>query len=240
MAGITYKGCRDNNEDRILIGDVLIDDGSHEAVFNDSLFIALCDGVGGEAYGEVAAEVTLNSLSKDYNNTLDIKKITDIIHTANKCVIDKSRSDRKYRGMSSTLVGAFFDKSGVIGFNVGDSRLYRYRKPYIAQLSVDHSFAEVFRCIDEEERKSLSHVITRYIGGDKCEPYIYDGSEAVFDGDVFMLCSDGISDVLSDVLLSEMLDNNDDVSILADNIVSSAMDHDSKDNISIIIVKVKE
>ena len=234
------RGQRINNEDRALVGNSIIKEGRFTWKYEESLFVAICDGVGGEVFGEVAAEMTLDCMSEIARMQPDEHQISEQIIEANTRINDLVRQDNKYNGMSTTLVGASFNSSGVLVFNVGDSRLYRYRRPYIAQLTNDHSLAEMFNRLEIPIRAGLEHVITRYLGCDEVIPDFYNDQNIVLDGDVFLLCSDGISDVINDELMCELMGESNDVEVITSLLVSKAVEFGSQDNLSVIVIRVVE
>jgi protein phosphatase len=194
---------RDNNED---VWESL----------SDHHFYILADGMGGHSAGEVAARETVDRLSQRVRNSLASQKgcldssaglINDLIQQVNYDVYQKSRTDSELRGMGTTLCCTYFHEKGVVFAHVGDSRIYRFHRNQLEQLTRDHSLVTEMIDLGELSEKSADEVqykniITRAIG---TEPYVdvSIGISEFAENDLFLMCSDGLSDLLS----SKMIEN---------------------------------
>ena len=246
MAGQTDTGLvRDHNEDTI---------GCDE---NLALAI-LADGMGGHRGGEMASAITVSTILEYLieNNKSPNAGETDeasgysresltihhAITLANKNVFNASQENTQYRGMGTTVVVAMFYDNRFTVAHVGDSRLYRLRDDELELITRDHSLMQ--ELIDrgfytpEQARNSLNkNLVTRAIG---INPHVQiDIQEDIaMVNDVYLLCSDGVNDMIDDDLIQSILiDNSNDLEKAAVEIIRQANEHGGKDNISAILVK---
>lgn len=189
------------NEDNILIDDMYLpvlhgDEKNMSGVLDpsDEAWMAVFDGVGGAKKGEVASHLSAQSFAKAIKETKDPMAITSIM---NEAVCDYSERS-KIRSMGSTVAAIGFMKDSIIGFNVGDSRCYRVYRGMIQRLSTDHTI------MGAGGRKRL---LTQHIGIKKKEfivrPDVFTGEYC--PGDIYAICSDGITDVMMDRKLRDIL-----------------------------------
>ena len=246
MHGKTDVGSvRDHNEDAI---------GCDE---NIGLAV-LADGMGGHRGGEMASAITVSAILETV--TEKIKKIKsgeadeetgysmeslavhEAVTLANKNVHDSSEANAQYRGMGTTVVVALFYDNRFTVAHVGDSRLYRLRDMELEQITRDHSLMQ--ELIDrgfytpEQARNSLNkNLVTRAIGIDDSVQIDIQEDVAMVD-DIYLLCSDGVTDMIEDKLIREaMLDNENDLEKTATEIIRLANEHGGKDNISALLIK---
>jgi protein phosphatase len=244
--GLTDVGLvRDHNEDSI--GE------------NHDLGLAvLADGMGGHRGGEVASAITvstiLESLADELKNIKpgDIDEATglslvsiavnDAVIKANENVFTSSNENSQYRGMGTTVVVLLFHDNRFTVAHVGDSRLYRYRDGEFEQLTRDHSLMQ--ELVDkgfyttEQARESLhKNLVTRAIGAE--ESVQADVHEDVaHPGDIYLLCSDGVTDMLEDdVIRNTIADNSDDLEKIATELIRLSNESGGKDNISAILAR---
>ncbi len=236
---------RDHNEDAI---------GCDE---NIGLAV-LADGMGGHRGGEMASAITVSTILE--NVTEKIKKLKpgetdeatgysmesltvhEAITLANKNVHDSSEANAQYRGMGTTVVVTLFYDNRFTVAHVGDSRLYRLRDNELEQITRDHSLMQ--ELIDrgfytpEQARNSLNkNLVTRAIGVDKSVQVDIQEDIAMVN-DIYLLCSDGVTDMIEDELIKKtMLDNENDLEKAAEEIIRLANEHGGKDNISALLIK---
>jgi len=236
---------RDHNEDAI--------------VYDDDIALAiLADGMGGHRGGEMASAITVSTVLEEITDK--VKNLTvgetdndtgysaeslivqEAINLANKNVHDSSESNARYRGMGTTIVVVLFYDNRFTVAHVGDSRLYRLRNGELKQITSDHSLMR--EMIDrglytpEEARKSLNNnLITRAIGIDsKVQVDIQEDIAMV--NDIYLLCSDGVTDMIEDDLIkSVMIENSENLEKAASEIIRLANEHGGKDNISALLAK---
>lgn len=236
---------RDHNEDTI---------GCDE----DIALAVLADGMGGHLGGEMASAITVSTvleiISKNANKfntgetddetgySMESVVIHDAVTQANKNVHDSSEANAQYRGMGTTVVVVMFYDNRFTVAHVGDSRLYRLRDGELEQITRDHSLMQ--ELIDrgfytpEQARNSLNkNLVTRAIGIDN-NVQIDIQEDVAMVNDIYLLCSDGVNDMLEDYLIeSILLDNSNDLEKAASEIIRQANEHGGKDNISAILVK---
>jgi len=174
---------------------------------------------------------------------VDEEAVREIFYEANRRVVEAQSKDSYHRKMCTTAAGVIISKSDFISFNMGDSKVYRFRPPFIMQLSKDHSnFGELIEAgiinskdeISEEARQT----ITRYIGSMQAfEPEIKVGQGRVAYQDIFLVCSDGLSDVVTEIEMEEILSKDISLQDMCRELRERAVKNQSIDNISIILVK---
>ena len=245
--GLTDRGrVREHNEDFI---------GS-----NPDLGLAiLADGMGGLKAGEVASAMAVELVSAELQKKLpkvdsaqddDVNGfsaeslvIGDAITLANSTIYQVAQNQPQCAGMGTTLVTLLFYDNRVTVAHVGDSRLYRYRHGELEQVTSDHSLIQ--ELIDrgfytrEQARKSANrNVVTRALGIAPSVDYDVQ-EEVVLKGDVFLLCSDGLSDMLEDDDIRELLrSHGQDLKRLARELVDRANQNGGKDNVSVVLARV--
>jgi serine/threonine protein phosphatase PrpC len=245
--GLTDKGrVRDHNEDSYLANGKIftsLNRGGEESItkieLNDSpLIFAVADGMGGHEGGEVASNMALELLREKMvsipeENTIEfIRSTFQDIHSE---VLRMGREMDK-NGMGTTLAGCIFWKTKFFVFNIGDSRVYRFRGDYIAQLTRDHSLRE--ETGDESLQKNI---ITSCIGGgiDEIRIDVTDYSSKIAEGDLFFLMSDGIVDSLTDDDLEITLKtNHNSISDTLEHVLEFSLDKGSTDNVTGIIIRI--
>ena len=236
-------GCvRSQNEDMILVDNRFIREDSYrtQAVLgrDDRLLIAVADGMGGHNRGEIASNDTLHNLQYFFYDIPSCLSAGDFneamvgwLDSINHYIMSKGRADEQFKGMGTTLVGFAYYNRDFYSMNCGDSRLYRYRNHQLTQLTTDHSLSNM---VIGEKRKN---VITNCIGGGCNSSFIdlVQMTDNVIPGDIFMLCSDGLTDMLTDETISRLLKEKAD----ADALCSAAIEAGGVDNVSCCVIIVK-
>jgi serine/threonine protein phosphatase PrpC len=233
--GVTHAGkVRQNNEDALLVGE-----GEDETLF------VVADGIGGFEAGEVASSLAVDVL-KDLQPDEPFKAA---IGEANRRIVAAGRGDEKLSGMGTTVVAIRFGgKQGepvAEVAHVGDSRAYLMRGGDMNPITEDHSLvAELVRSGDLTRDQAAEHpqknLITRALGADE-EVDVDTAILPIEAGDRILLCSDGLSDMVSETGISEILaDSPDDPERAARVLLSAALDAGGNDNITIVVVDVKE
>lgn len=230
----THTGkIRENNEDSLLL-------------ISPYLF-AIADGMGGYNAGEVASNLALEKLKAGAEQLRGQTggeledSLRRTMQEINRVVYEKAKQDRNCEGMGTTLTGICFPGNGTgYVFNVGDSRLYLQRGEKLRQITRDHSLVE--EMVERGEitpEEAFDHpkknMLTRGIGIDTT----VEGDVFPIDilyGDLFLLCSDGLSDMLRDTEI-EMILRQKDPEEAADALLQGALDRGGKDNISLILIK---
>ncbi|MBB63987.1 MAG: serine/threonine protein phosphatase [Waddliaceae bacterium] len=219
-------------------------------------FFAIADGMGGHNGGRVAAEETLrhlsflikekyasNSLSLDDGEEMELF-LSDAIQEVNKAIYWMGQHDARLEGMGCTLCCVLFlNKQLVIG-HVGDSRIYCLRRGCLVQLTKDHSLLreliDMGQLNEQGAREfNLKNIITKAIGiADEVHPAM--NSIQVDEGDLFLLCSDGLSDLISPEQIEECLKADCSLEEQGKQLVEMANEAGGKDNITVLLLKAEE
>lgn len=245
ITAISDKGCvRENNEDMVLIGKKLLRDdrlqGSTEPDEKNPIFIvAVADGMGGANKGEVASEMVLEEFREriyGVSSGLDDSALKDVISSLcqviHQKILQESMSDPAKWGMGTTLIGLLCYEGRLIVINAGDSRLYRFRNGILKQISHDHSLRE----LSGNSNIPSNVIVNSFGGGNTFYVEIGPAGNRVLNGDIFLLCSDGVSDMLSDEEIETVLEREG----FEDALVEAAKKKGGEDNISYVLVEISE
>ena len=236
---------RENNEDSYVVAPEL------------NLFV-LCDGMGGQASGEVASRAATKAVVEHCrkaeadpsiplvgarNTQLSERsnRLASAIRRANQIVHSMAEEDAKYQGMGATIVSIWLEGEQMSLAHVGDSRSYRVRAGKIDQLTQDHSFVaeQVRRGImtqQEAERSKLQNVLLRALGPDP-DVEVEISEHVLAEGDSLLLCSDGLTRELSDSQIAAVLGEADEAQEGADRLVQLANQAGGGDNITAIVLR---
>lgn len=252
-AAITNIGkVRENNEDNYFVNGKYRENTDiqkeeyKDSVIREKHIFAVCDGMGGEAYGEVASLVAVKSLLKFQNRAVN-KYINDYIEYANKQVCNEIEKNDGAR-MGSTVALLYIDGTNAYGYNVGDSRIYLLRDTRLMQLSRDHTQAQSMvdmGLLNPNKMNSHSgkHRLTQHLGIFP-EELVVQAFEseviAVKENDVFILCSDGLTDMLENEEIELLANEGSSPYDTASKLVDTALERGGKDNTTVIVVEVNE
>ena len=236
---------RKNNEDNFFFhGTCLpaVNEGMEEILVSDSIaakgtFYGVFDGVGGECLGEVASSAaasTLKSLSKEGKplfKSMDLY-LNDTCKRLNEAVLFQ-KQEHKASHMGSTLALLYVTAKRVYALNIGDSRIYRLKDNKLTQLSKDHCAKSL--------NPARKPAITQYLGLDpdemEIEPYM--AQLPVERGDAYLVCSDGLTDMVSDLEIEQIMTVSDSAQVCVNNLIAAALEHGGRDNVTAIICKIK-
>lgn len=221
--------------------------------------VVLADGMGGYNAGEVASGIAVSVLASEVRHRLEDARPEDLdeagtelgqsllldnVRKANLSIFHAAQSQPQYSGMGTTIVTALFYDDRVAVAHVGDSRMYRLRGEELETITRDHSLLQeqIDSGLISKEDARLSknkNLVTRAVGIDsEVEPELH-----VFDvqvGDLYLLCSDGLNDMVEDEdigMTLQMMQNN--LPLAATQLIQMANDNGGRDNVSVILVKVK-
>lgn len=239
---------RDHNEDAVASDDAMG-------------FVVLADGMGGYQAGEVASEIAVLSIAAELteamvsqrpgqvdlllNKQAEAQLILDAVKNANEAIYNISQSQPQCAGMGTTLVVGLFTNNRLLVGHIGDSRMYRLRNQRLTQITEDHSLLQEqikSGLITAEQAKfsANKNLVTRALGVDpevELELNEYD----VNVGDIYLLCSDGLTDLVDDDVIQTTLSRlSSNLAGAAQVLVQMANDNGGKDNISVILVRVKK
>ncbi len=237
--GITEVGNRPHNEDAFLLEGKVRTEGSIVTALAEPFLMAVCDGVSGEQAGELASQTCLKLLSElEYSSRVNLKRKILEIHTA---IAEQSVMQKSTANMQTTLCGIALDEAGGLHcFNVGDSRIYRYRGGTLEQISRDQTLVQMLYeegSISVEEKKvhAHRHIVMPVIGNLDAEPkpevIVYP--DGMRNGDMMLLCSDGLSDYVTAFEMEEVLAKPKPMPMRMQELVALALANGSRDNITI-------
>ncbi len=244
---MNYKFCtntdpgqaRDNNEDSAVFDDV-----THVGV--------LADGMGGYNAGEIASGMATAFIKSELVrwlaevgqsvNPLEIKRAIEIcVDNANRAIYNAARANPKYSGMGTTLVvGVFQDARLVLG-HVGDSRCYRLRENRLQQITKDHSLLQEqvdagLLTLEQAQNAPNKNLVTRALGVED-SVMLEVNEHAVEPGDIYLMCSDGLSDMMQDMAIAKILQNGTSLTQMAAELVASANENGGRDNITVLLTQ---
>lgn len=235
---------RKNNEDNFYFNGICLDaehDGLEQILtmaatpVQDCRF-AVFDGMGGESYGEIASHAAAAHMTKSplrLTDRLDpIRMFAGLCDELNAAVLAAQKIQLTNR-MGTTMAALFVGLRHISICNVGDSRVYRLRHGKLEMLSLDHTQKGAVR----PGRKAL---LTQCLGIDPTElliePHIVKAAKE--SGDRYLLCSDGLTDMLSDSEIQEIMGNQEQCESCVSALIEAALDRGGRDNITVIICKI--
>lgn len=247
-AALVDKGVfEEHNDDRVLVAGELLKEGTLcGRIQEEFLLTALCDGVGGLAKGYLAAETTLEFMNHLNRQGVEVDTIKKAVEEVNRRVRLMQEQENLRNGLRTTIAGLYADKDRAFVFNAGDSRVYRLRYKYLTRLSKDHSLVQDLVDMGQlTHEEIMSHpqknIINKCIGHEETvNVRVKDFSEDLYKGDLFLLCSDGITDCVDDKTLCDILVRHrmsEDLSLACREIYETAIAAGTKDNMSIVLLR---
>jgi serine/threonine protein phosphatase PrpC len=226
---------------------------------NELRLFAVADGMGGHEAGEVASRLAIEALTGfvrrsasdtefswpyglDGTLSYDGNRLRTAIHLANRRIFRAAENNDDYSGMGTTVVGVLATSSHVAIGHVGDSRLYLLRKGTLEQVTQDDSWAATILAHDPRMKPSdLAHhpmrnVLTNVLGARE-QVDVHLAERALEQGDVLLLCSDGLHGVLDSALVKQLLQEKTDVEASAHALVDAALEHGARDNVTALVVR---
>lgn len=217
----------------------------------------LADGMGGHQAGEVASRMAVEQVLRQLRSKLGpqtdrsitgsqmLRLVSHTISTSNRKIFEASEAHSARNGMGTTVVAAVFRDSRLYGGHVGDSRMYLFRSQQLKRITKDHSLVQDlvdkgFYTEDEAKLASINHVVTRALGtADDVEVDIFE--QDTEQDDLFLLCSDGLSDMVADDMMEKVLQKAElSLEDKARELVGIANENGGKDNISVILIRVQD
>ncbi len=234
---------RQNNQDSM---NVLVASDEDYWEQRGHLFV-VCDGMGAHAAGELASKIAADGIPHTYSkneNAAAPAALRKAILAANRQIFDKGRADIDFQGMGTTCSAMVLLPEGVLIGHVGDSRVYRFRDQLLEQLTFDHSLVWEVRAAAENGDDQVAmnlpkNVITRSLGPSPQVKVDLEGPLPVQTGDKYLLCSDGLTGPVPDVVVGTLL-----AALPADEAARALVDlanlRGGPDNITVIVVEVGE
>ncbi|MFO0677444.1 MAG: Stp1/IreP family PP2C-type Ser/Thr phosphatase [Polyangiaceae bacterium] len=248
-AGLSDVGLqREHNEDSFV-------------VLKEHDLYVVADGMGGHRAGDVASKLATETISEffkttanedvtwpfhfDTNLSEEENRLLTGIRVANRQIFERSTRSREYHGMGTTVVGAMFSprkKRMYIG-HVGDSRCYRVRQGAIQLLTRDHSLVNDYLLampdLTEEQKNELpKNVITRALGMQDHVAVDLQHDDPL-EGDVYVLCSDGLSGMMADDEIREIVATNPDIREICRRLIHRANERGGEDNITAVVIRIE-
>ncbi len=248
-SGRTHVGLeRRNNEDAYHVD-------------NDAGFFVVCDGMGGHASGEIASRIAVDTMVRFVTRTVheagfrfpfsspdalsvQTRILDSAVRLANRSVFTEAQKDTNHKGMGTTLVAVLADADGVGVVHVGDSRLYRYRDGSLEQVTEDHSLLNHYRRtrpMTAEEIRDFrgKNVIVRAVGlRDTVQPEVAEID--LHPGDILLLCTDGLTDLVDDESLARLLAmHEDDLDAASSAMIDAALAAGGKDNVTVLLASLR-
>lgn len=250
-AVVSHEGkIRNNNEDNFYLCGVYktrTDNNRADYVTSstsDRQLFSVCDGMGGEEFGELASLIAVKTLSF-YQNSID-DHILDYIERTNNAICEEIKKHSKRIG---TTFAALSVKEGIANiYNIGDSRVYLFRSNSLQQISKDHTMIQQLLSMnmisaEQAKRNPNRHKLTQHFGIFPEEMIIEPFCAkpiVIKNNDIFLLCSDGLTDMLTDEEIQRCLSVERDPPAMADSLLEAALQKGGKDNITVLIVKIIE
>ena len=223
------------------VGNVRLNNEDALIVIEPDTFV-VADGMGGASAGEVASQMLTDTVKNFLANNpkpWDEKILAQSIYSANTKILNAARQNENYRGMGTTATILSLDGYHAYFAHVGDSRLYLLRNGNFRQMTEDHSYVETLvrrgELTEEEARvHPMKNVLTQAVGAIDTL-HINMSNFPVQSGDTFLLCTDGLTNMVEDATIAEILQTAENP---ADELVAAALSAGGKDNISVIVAGV--
>lgn len=213
----------------------------------DGVLAVVCDGMGGAAAGQIASEITCKTFTSAASTAIAAcrgLKIAQSLSTAadaaNRAVFTHAMENAECEGMGSTLVAMYASEDGTILLNVGDSSAYRISRGCLRKLTHDHSLVQELVDSGKISAEQAKHhprknVITRVVGGDvfvRSDIFESDANE----GDVFLLCSDGLINAVSEEFVLSVCQQSTDPQVICGTLISAALERGARDNVTAVVL----
>jgi PPM family protein phosphatase len=220
------------------------------------MMFAVADGLGGHRGGDIASRMACDGILSYYEHMVHLnnnerkqlstqaqqQSLTSIFYKIDEDIRIKSHSDEALDDMGTTLSAMVLLKGQAVLSHVGDSRIYRLRGRELTRLTPDHTFVQ--EMIDEGEMTEddvgthpLRNMLTQALGTGEPLKTVFSDVVPVEPGDTFLLCSDGLTNMVSDKTIIEVLGNNADPRKIVDRLVEKAIENGGKDNVTVIVVQ---
>jgi PPM family protein phosphatase len=233
---------RDNNEDSV-------------AVDLPTQLAVLADGMGGYNAGEVASGMATAFIKSEMGrwlaqagknaNAREVRRALEIcVDNANRSIFNAAGSNPQYTGMGTTLVVGVFQEGRLMLGHIGDSRCYRLRGQEFSQITKDHSLLQeqmdAGLITPEQAATSLNkNLVTRALGVE--DAVLLETNEHRTEvGDIYMMCSDGLSDMVSDEDIAAIMQESQDLEVMARALIDAANAGGGRDNISVMLAMAKD
>jgi len=205
----------------------------------------VADGMGGAQAGEVASRIAIETFEEGLPESgSPEERLADRVRDANHRIYDRSRAEHGREGMGTTLTAAYLDDARLAIAHVGDSRAYLFRDGELTRLTQDHSLVdELVRQGKLTAEQAAEHpqrsIITRALGPEP-EVEVDTWTYPVRAGDIVLLCSDGLTSMVSEQRIKQILDDAANLDAAADRLIEEANEAGGRDNITVVLCRVEE
>jgi PPM family protein phosphatase len=219
--------------------------GNEDSFLERSPLFAVADGMGGARAGEVASRIAVEQFDVDSSGEdPPEEQLAEVARGANRKIHQMAQDDSAYAGMGTTFTAALVTGKHIAVGHVGDSRLYRYRDGELERLTHDHSLVEEFvrqgkLTPAEAEVHPQRSIITRALGPEpevEVDTYTHAGQ----DGDVYLLNSDGLTGMINEEKVTQILRDRESLEDAADKLIAAANANGGKDNITVVLFRLGE
>jgi len=256
VAGCTDVGRkRQNNEDRLLVVDLngqIIHDQPVEATIplgSNGLLLAVADGMGGHRSGEVASQLCIKTLPRVFLSALQTGDsgptqastvLVQAVETASQVISDEAAQNPAHEGMGTTLTAALLRNMHVDVAQVGDSRAYMVRRETLTQLTTDQTVANYMLAMHQElpPDSRVGEMLVQAVGAQSNVDVVLTSSE-LENGDVLLLCSDGLYKAVSSSEILETVQGLVSLKAKAERLVARANENGGPDNVTVILAEVR-
>jgi PPM family protein phosphatase len=248
IAGLSHVGMkRNHNEDNYLL------------LPDENLFV-VADGMGGHSSGEIASKIAVDELAEffkmtgkdqdatwpykmDKSRNYDENRLATGIKLANLRIFEKASTEQKFKGMGTTIVSLHFSNTHAIVGHVGDSRVYFFRNGVLKQITEDHSLLNDYlkaKKLTPEEIEAFPHknVIVRALGMKDTVQVDVSRIESQ-PGDIFLLCSDGLSGMVTDPAMQDILSKTSDLDLACSQMIDAANANGGNDNVTCVLARAQ-
>jgi PPM family protein phosphatase len=263
---LTHPGkVRSNNEDHFLVARLaksmhicqssLKNSGETQFSAEDGYLMVVADGMGGAAAGERASALAVESVEAFALNTLMwflhhekadesilLVELRKGLEQADRVVVEEAEANARFNGMGTTLTMTYSVGRDLYIVHAGDSRAYLFREGHLEQVTSDHTLVQLLvsgGVLSSEDAKTHSkrNVVTNVIGGPSAGVHAEIHKVRLEDGDVVLLCSDGLTEPVEDALIEETLAKSSDPDSAARQLVSLALERGGPDNVTVIVAR---
>ncbi len=218
---------------------------NEDSAFARAPVFVVADGMGGAQAGEVASRIAVEAFEQGLPDSgSPEERLASRVREANQQIYERSRADRGRAGMGTTLTAAYVDDAHVAIAHVGDSRAYMFRDGSLQRLTQDHSLVdELVRRGKLTEEQAAEHpqrsIITRALGPEpdvEVDTWTYPARA----GDVVLLCSDGLTSMISETRVAAILASHENLDEAADALIREANEAGGRDNITVVLFRLEE
>jgi protein phosphatase len=218
---------------------------NEDSAFARAPVFVVADGMGGAQAGEVASRIAIEAFESGLGDVgSPEERLAGRVREANRQIYDRSRSEHGREGMGTTLTAAYLDDGNVAIAHVGDSRAYLFRDGELTRLTRDHSLVdELVRRGKLTEEQAAEHpqrsIITRALGPEP-DVEVDTWTYPVRSGDVLLLCSDGLTSMVSEARIAAILGSAQSLDQAGDHLIREANEAGGRDNITVVLCRIEE